>query len=314
MSSILENYSPYLWISTQDALDEYPEISMPHIASEPSFDTAHAPEEVVIRSCVDISSLAEEILATLLNRGFVRPPSIPTLMEMILSRGSFRSHEIREIILRMYPTEYKDKKAYQRLVENVKHNLTRCKCFEQTPRIRGMAGKGGLWRYVSSAKPKAKRSAPRPRIRGPAIPTTTIPSPAPTDTTEITDEIFMEASSLALSPIADSVDACWIPPSSAEEDALLSRSGSVPETSSTSGAMPLRLFSQGAPGVMMANTEVSRHWMLFPTPHGYEFGTTPQPVQSMSSMTSGTPFIAVTGSHPNHRYAALPYGSAQFTS
>ncbi|KAG9050266.1 hypothetical protein FS837_006707 [Tulasnella sp. UAMH 9824] len=207
--------------------------------------------------------------------------------------------------------------TYTSVRENVKHNLTRCKCFVKSPRARGMAGKGGLWSYVPSAKPKVNR-IPRSRARRPAASTTTIPSPAPTDATEICEEGFFEAGSLALSPIADSVDACWIPTSSNVEDALPTRSGPVPEAFSIPVMIPL--FTQGGSEAIMANADFSPQWMPFAGPHGYEFGTAghfrnsnPQQVQSMPPFPSNL-FAAGTGSLPTDHYAADSYEHAQFSS
>ncbi|KAG8919742.1 hypothetical protein FRC01_001138, partial [Tulasnella sp. 417] len=150
MSSIMEIHSAYSSNSAQDTLCGYPEISLPDVATVLNLNTAHSTDNTTIQRSVSISTMVKDIRTTLLDHGLVSAPPMPVLIAMILSYRPRRSDEIRDIIMRVFPTDYKDKKAYGRLVENVKHNLTRCKCFVKGPRIRGMAGKGRVWSYDSS--------------------------------------------------------------------------------------------------------------------------------------------------------------------
>ncbi|KAG8946170.1 hypothetical protein FRC04_012025 [Tulasnella sp. 424] len=237
---------------------------------------------------------------------------------MILSRGSFRAHEIRDIIQLMFPAHYEGKVNYDRLVENVKHTLSRCHLFVKKPRTRGMPGKGGLWSYDPYAKPKARKNASRSRARRSAAPSASIASPAHTDTTELSQ--IEESFSVPSGPSVSSTDAPWFA-SPGVENLSFTYPIYVPETSSTPEWNPFVLFSENGHGTFTGDDVASQQWMSFPSTPVTEFGqaglvqnTTPQSFRYLPTMSPGSLYDADAWPQQMHPYSALPYGSPQFRS
>ncbi|KAG8986993.1 hypothetical protein FRB90_003650, partial [Tulasnella sp. 427] len=135
----IQSLYDYQFPSNQDLVPGYLDPTPIPSVARSTFSSPPAPEEESIRPEICLRTLAGEILATLVRNGCTRKPSIPALLAIVLSWGHFRTHEIREIIREMFPDDYRGKKEYARLVENVKHNLSRCKHFVKMPRARGMA-------------------------------------------------------------------------------------------------------------------------------------------------------------------------------
>lgn len=98
------------------APDSGSESLVPHVETTPPSDTTQVSEAEVSRPNVWLFALAQELLATLHWRGVARVPSTRVLIQMILSRGNFRAHEIRDIIQLMFPAHYEGKVEYERLV------------------------------------------------------------------------------------------------------------------------------------------------------------------------------------------------------